>query len=90
MVARSRSATGPFVKLDRPILAAHGRWIAPGHNSIAEDRAGGLWIVYHAVDSGRPGTPVNTRRVMLIDRLVWRGGWPQVIGPSEGRQPPPR
>jgi arabinan endo-1,5-alpha-L-arabinosidase len=89
MVARSRSATGPFEKLGRPILAARGRWIAPGHNSVVEDGAGRTWIVYHAVDAQRPGEPVNTRRVMLMDRLVWRNGWPEVPGPTDEPQPAP-
>ena len=90
MVARARSATGPFEKKGEPILAAHGRWIAPGHNSVIEDGAGQSWIVYHAVDARRPGEPVNTRRVMLIDRLVWRDGWPEVVGPTEEPQRMPR
>jgi arabinan endo-1,5-alpha-L-arabinosidase len=90
MVARSRNATGPFEKRGRPILEARGRWRAPGHNSLIEDRSGRTWIVYHAVDSRDPGNPVNTRRAMLIDRLVWRGGWPEVAGPTNAPQPVPR
>lgn len=90
MVARSRSATGPFEKKGAPVLAARGRWIAPGHNSLTEDRAGRTWIAYHAVDARNPGVPVNTRRVMLIDRVVWRNGWPEVMGPTEAPQPRPR
>jgi arabinan endo-1,5-alpha-L-arabinosidase len=90
MVARSRRATGPFEKALRPILAASGRWLAPGHNSLATDRAGRDWIVYHAIDTRRPGEPVNTRRVMLIDRIVWEKGWPRIVGSTGGRQPAPR
>jgi arabinan endo-1,5-alpha-L-arabinosidase len=89
MVARSRSATGPFQTLaeatgarNSVIMEQRGNWIAPGHNSVATDSAGRDWIVYHAVDARRPrsnpGDEVNTRRVMLIDRLVWRNGWPEV------------
>ncbi len=93
MVARSRSATGPFEVLPEPILTAQGNWIGPGHNSIVRDSAGTDWILYHAVDSRRPRTrptdDVNTRRVMLIDRLEWRDGWPRVVGPTEGTQPAP-
>lgn len=93
MVARSRSATGPFELLAGTILASRGRWIGPGHNSVVRDAAGTDWIVYHAVDSGRPrsrpGDQPNTRRIMLIDRLVWRDGWPRAVGPSEGGQPAP-
>jgi arabinan endo-1,5-alpha-L-arabinosidase len=103
MVARSRNATGPFETLAAAtgapgsvILARRGIWVAPGHNSIAEDRAGGHWMLYHAVDSRRPRQrptdDVNTRRIMLIDRIVWRDGWPRVEGdgPSEGPRPGPR
>lgn len=85
MVARSRSATGPFEM--RPgnsgvILEASPRWIAPGHNAVATNEASDAFIIYHAVDSMRPrSTPqdeVNTRRVMLVAPLVWRDGWPTV------------
>jgi len=82
MVARARSATGPFEKRGAPILEASGRWLAPGHNSLIEDARGTLWILYHAIDTHRPGEPVNTRRVMLLDRLAWRDGWPVVEAPS--------
>jgi arabinan endo-1,5-alpha-L-arabinosidase len=84
MVARSRRATGPFETLGRPILEARGRWLAPGHNSVITDDRGRDWIVYHAVDTNRPrtlpGDEINTRRIMLIDRIVWKNGWPVVEG----------
>ena len=97
LVARSRSATGPFETLasatgapSSVILERQGIWVAPGHNSVIEDEAGDHWMLYHAVDSRRPRSKpeneVNTRRVMLIDRIVWRDGWPRVEGngPSTG------
>ncbi|MGZ8287349.1 MAG: glycoside hydrolase family 43 protein [Allosphingosinicella sp.] len=90
MVARSRSATGPFELRPVPILARDGKWIGPGHNSVIEDLRGDSWIVYHAVDSNRPRTKptdeINTRRVLLIDRLDWKDGWPVVKGPTTGPQ----
>lgn len=101
MVARSRSATGPFETLRTPdapggvILARRDTWVAPGHNSVVEDARGQHWILYHAVDSRRPRTrpadEVNTRRVMLLDRLLWRGGWPRLAegGPTTGARPAP-
>jgi arabinan endo-1,5-alpha-L-arabinosidase len=98
MVARSRSATGPFEVRERPlylVLEANARWVAPGHNSIVTDDQGTDWILYHGVDRlrprSKPGDEVNTRRVMLIDRLVWRDGWPEIAGksPSSGPQPAP-
>ncbi|MFN3389801.1 MAG: family 43 glycosylhydrolase, partial [Allosphingosinicella sp.] len=103
MVARSRSATGPFETMpgaagvtNGVILERGGIWVAPGHNAIVADAAGDDWIVYHAVDSRRPRSKpadaVNTRRVMLIDRIVWEDGWPRLDGgiPSTGTRPAPR
>ena len=100
MVARSRHATGPFAVRDDAaaprgvVLAASGRWLAPGHNSILPDDRGQDWIVYHAVDLRRPragpGDGNNSRRVMLIDRLDWRNGWPAVVRPSAGPHAGPR
>jgi arabinan endo-1,5-alpha-L-arabinosidase len=89
MVARSRSAAGPFEKRGQPILEANDRWLAPGHNSVIDDENGQSWIVYHAVDTERPGEPINTRRIMLIDRIAWKDGWPQVAAPSKDPQPAP-
>lgn len=89
MVARSHSATGPFETLEQArgtpesiILGKSGKWVAPGHNSVITDDRGRDWMLYHAVDIGRPRTKptddVNTRRVMLVDRIEWRDGWPVV------------
>ena len=100
MVARSKSATGPFETLEQAtgkphsiVLEKRGHWIAPGHNAIVTDRAGTDWLVYHAVHSARPRElptdEINTRRVMLIDRIVWRNGWPEIDGPSDGRRRAP-
>ena len=100
MVARSKSATGPFETLEQAtgkphsiILEKRGTWFAPGHNSVITDSAGNDWIVYHAVDSRRPrekaSDEINTRRVMLIDRIRWVDGWPTVDGPSSSPQEGP-
>lgn len=89
MVARSRSATGPFETLAQAtgaknsvLLEADSRWIAPGHNSVIEDSEGRTFIAYHAVDARRPrekdSDEINTRRVMLISELEWKDGWPRV------------
>lgn len=102
MVARSRNATGPFAtraaatgSADSVILKLGRRWIAPGHSSIATDAKGTHWLLYHAIDSRRPsarqGDGTNTRRVLLLDRLVWRDGWPEIAGgtPSDDLRPAP-
>ena len=100
MVARSRSATGPFQTLEQATGKRHGiileknaLWHAPGHNAVVTDAAGQDWMVYHAVDNRRPRRKPtdepNTRRVMLIDRIEWRGGWPTITGPTQGQMPAP-
>jgi arabinan endo-1,5-alpha-L-arabinosidase len=86
MVARSNSPWGPFEELGTPILERSAAWLAPGHNSVVEDEEGEDWIVYHAIAAG--GT--RARR-MLLERIVYREGWPRVTGdqPSDGRRPAP-
>ena len=100
MVARSRDATGPFETLEQSrgvphslMLSKCDRWLAPGHNSIVTDKAGEVWIVYHAIDIERPrqrqDDEINSRRVLLIDRIEWRDGWPFVGTPSADARPAP-
>ena len=84
MVARSRSATGPFeVAPNKVVLERYGIWNAPGHNSVITDERGRDWMLYHAVDSRRPRTKptddVNTRRILLVDRIDWSSGWPVMV-----------
>ena len=95
LVARSKSATGPFETFaevtgaaSSAILVMRDKWNAPGHNSIITDQSGQDWMLYHAVDTRRPRTKasddINTRRIMLIDKIVWADGWPRIEanGPS--------
>jgi len=93
MVARSDSATGPFQTLEQAkgvphslMLQKNGRWLAPGHNCVIADKAGQLWMLYHAIDVNRPrqrqDDEINSRRVLLIDRIDWTDGWPYVGTPS--------
>jgi arabinan endo-1,5-alpha-L-arabinosidase len=100
MVARSHSATGPFETLEQAKGVPHSlmlfkseRWLAPGHNSTVTDKAGQVWIVYHAIDVNRPRQrqqdEINSRRILLIDRIEWRDGWPRVGTPSDEPQAAP-
>jgi arabinan endo-1,5-alpha-L-arabinosidase len=100
MVARSRSPTGPFETLEEARGVPHSlmlfkceHWLAPGHNSIIEDKAGDCWIVYHAIDVNRPRQrqedEINSRRILLIDKVEWRDGWPHVGTPSNDIRPAP-
>lgn len=105
MVARSTSATGPFETLAQAtrqkssaILERNERWIAPGHNSVIRDASGQDWIFYHAIDAKNRflksdiAGDRDVRRIMLMDRLVYRHGWPAIDGrtPSTTEQPGPK
>lgn len=96
MVARSRKAVGPFERLSETqesgsstILVKNKSWIAPGHNSIVTDDAGQDWIVYHAIAN----EPVlkSKGRIMLIDPLKYKNGWPfiETMSPSIQSLPAP-
>ena len=100
MVARSQSATGPFETLEHAKGVPHSlmlfkseRWLAPGHNCIVEDKAGQVWIIYHAIDVNRPRQrqedEINSRRVLMIDKIEWKDGWPYVGTPSDGPRAAP-
>jgi len=32
---------------------------------------------------------VNTRRILLMDRITWRNGWPVIDGPSSAAKTAP-
>ncbi|HET8855214.1 MAG TPA: glycoside hydrolase family 43 protein [Salinimicrobium sp.] len=83
MVARSKNATGPFVKFESEsgsnvILSKNEQWIAPGHNSIIKDDSGNYWMFYHAIDANQRGKG----RVMLMDKIKFINGWPVINGGS--------
>ena len=100
MVARSKSPTGPFETLEQARGVPHSlmlfkseRWLAPGHNCIVIDEASDTWIIYHAIDVNRPrqcqDDEINSRRILLIDKIEWRDGWPHVGTPSEDSRAAP-
>lgn len=93
MVARAKNAEGPFETLaeaedsvNSVILSKNEQWLAPGHNSIVSTK-GQDWIIYHAIDPKNK----DKGRVMLIDEIVYKDGWPQVSEntPSYRKQPAP-
>lgn len=104
-VGRSEEPTGPFLDREgqsfldprvggTPVLVQNGNgWVGPGHNTVVRDRAGAWWTLYHAVEEAAPyfaGEVGFTRRPVLLDRLDWVDGWPQVTGgPSAEPRPAP-
>ena len=106
-VGRSRDLRGPYVDRagnaltasragGTPVLTQNGnQWIGAGHNAVATDVAGQDWILYHAIDRADPyldGTDGINERPMLLDRLDWIDGWPEVnagAGPSSASSTAP-
>jgi len=92
---RSNHPFGPFVDREgvslldsrvggTPVLTLNGnRWVGGGHNSVFRDAAGNWFTAYHAIDRNEPyfeGDVGYTRRPLMLDRLTWRDGWPEVRG----------
>jgi arabinan endo-1,5-alpha-L-arabinosidase len=91
MVARADNAFGPFKRLGETkadsssvILEKDNTWFAPGHNSIVHDKDGNIFIAYHAIfrneaDLSRAQKQNKyVRRVMCIEPVVYKNGWPAV------------
>jgi beta-xylosidase len=90
-VARATSLTGPWEKKGAPILENNAAWGGPGHGSVG--RAGALdYFTYHAWQNAGNGTAVSAKgRMVLVDRITWKDGWPSIANgsPSTGAQPWP-
>jgi arabinan endo-1,5-alpha-L-arabinosidase len=71
-----------------PVLGQNGnRWVGVGHNTVFTDAAGQWWTIYHGIDVHEPFFSAKddlTRRLVLLDRIDWIGGWPVAGG---GRAP---
>ncbi|SIO02904.1 family 43 glycosylhydrolase [Algoriphagus halophilus] len=93
LVGRSKNIEGPYVDQEgrnllnessgtlvvRSNLEDNG-FAGPGHNSeIVSDSNGNDWLLYHGMDKKKPklGNGTN-RRVLLLDQLIWKEGWPRI------------
>lgn len=92
-VASSKTLTGLFAK-KTDLVQCHnsailtgtdGAFQAPGHNSLIKDDAGDTWIVYHAFKGSDRGN-----RVLMIDRVTEKDGFPWVGNPSSTPVAAPR
>lgn len=95
VVGRFKQLMGPYVdKKDNRMLDNHHEvlihknesFVGTGHNSeIVTDEAGNDWVLYHAVSVKNP-----EGRVLMLDRVSWKDGWPVVTGnaPSVSAEKP--
>ena len=87
-VARAKSPLGPYKKADQPILRSAGKWAGPGHGSVVTTPKGETWHIYHSWYAGNVGS--DPGRIVLLDRVFWRDGWPTMFAaPSAVSLPPP-
>ena len=87
VVGRSKKLFGPYVdKSGKKMLDNHHEvlihkndaFVGTGHNSeIVTDKAGNDWMFYHAVSTKNP-----EGRMLLMDKVNWKDGWPSVTGNS--------
>ncbi len=83
VIGRSENLFGPYLdKSGNRMLDNHyeilihknSAFVGTGHNSeIITDDAGNDWIFYHAVSTVNP-----EGRVLILDRVEWKNGWPFV------------
>lgn len=90
--ATCAAATGPCEDApENPILKTsleRPPVIGPGHQTVVVDEHGQTWLVYHAWEVSSSGVKTN-RRFVWIDKLVWKDGKPDVLGPTSASQPAP-
>jgi len=88
-VARAAALTGPYEKHGTPILANNERWVGPGHGSVVSV-SGKDYFVYHAwTNDGAGAHLLSAGRQVLVDRIVWSGGWPSISDGTPSRTPQP-
>lgn len=60
------------------LIRKNKAFVGTGHNAeLMTDEAGNDWILYHGVNVSNPHG-----RVLLLDRIYWKNGWPMVKGAS--------
>lgn len=93
VVGRSSSLWGPYLdKQGRSMLdnnhvvLIHNNksFVGTGHNAeLITDKADNDWILYHGVSVSNP-----YGRVLLLDRVDWKKGWPVVKSSSASTESP--
>lgn len=103
LVARSENLMGPYLDkggyaiTDRGkgtlFIEGNARIAGPGHNArlIADDE-GTDWFLYHGIDRDKGKVSSGaSRRMLMLDKVTWRDGWPEIAGrvPSSAPQKAP-
>jgi len=104
MVARAKKITGPYEKFkgvdgsgNGVILELNSHFDAPGHNAVITTNNGKqYWMLYHAIDPKdrfqSKKSPVGMtfdKRVLLLDQITFKDGWPRIKDNSPSFVPRP-
>ncbi|WP_233632532.1 family 43 glycosylhydrolase [Parapedobacter sp. ISTM3] len=99
LVARSTDLAGPYLDKNGDDISERGKgtlliegnnvFVGPGHNArLITDDNGTDWFIYHGIDRSR-GTVSSgaSRRMLMLDRITWRDGWPAIAGGTPSTSP---
>lgn len=89
-MGRSKNLKGPYLDRDGNPLTERGNgtlfiqgndvFVGPGHNArLMTDAQGTDWFIYHGIDihQGKVSSGA-TRRMLMMDPIVWEDGWPMI------------
>lgn len=92
LVARSKNLRGPYLDRNGNDIAGRGNGTlllkgndtiaGPGHNArLVQDDAGTDWLIYHGIDRSQGKVSSGaSRRMLMLDPITWRDGWPEIEG----------
>ena len=85
VVGRSDNLWGPYVDKKGNLMLENNHeilihknkdFVGTGHNAeLVADKNGDDWVLYHGVSVANP-----SGRVLLLDKVIWKEGWPTVKG----------
>lgn len=91
VVGRSDNLWGPYVDKKGNLMLENNHeilihknkdFVGTGHNAeLVADKNGDDWVLYHGVCVANP-----SGRVLLLDKVIWKEGWPTVKGNSASKK----
>ena len=91
VVGRSDNLWGPYVDKKGKLMLENNHeilihknkdFVGTGHNAeLVADKNGDDWVLYHGVSVANP-----SGRVLLLDKVIWKEGWPTVKGNSASKK----
>ncbi|MBE6250412.1 MAG: hypothetical protein E7111_02030 [Bacteroidales bacterium] len=58
------------------LIGSSAKFVGAGHGTVFDVNDGTTWILYNAYDMSN----VKKGRTLMLDRIMWVGGWPSVRG----------